>query len=253
MITTLLVDDEPLAREGLRVALGAEADIDIVGEAVDGPTAVQQIREQLPQLVFLDVQMPGLDGFQVLQCVPQVPAVIFLTAHETYAVRAFDAHAVDYLLKPIAVNRLKLAVERARQHVINAAGGAAPVSLAAPVSASGPGAGRSAHPEYCHRVPVRDGDRFLMLRVEEIDWVEGAANYVAVHARSRSFLLRMRMTELAAKLDPERFARVHRSAIVNLDRVQEIRSASHGDFTVVLADGSMISMSRSRHKDVIKF
>lgn len=249
MITTLLVDDEALAREGLRCALSGEPDIEIVGEAADGPSAVQQIRERLPQLVFLDVQMPGLDGFQILQCVERVPAVIFLTAHETYAVRAFDAHAVDYLLKPINVSRLKLATDRARQLLMAEPAATAADIARAPVA----GATRAPYPEYSQRIPVREGDRFLMLRVEEIDWIEGAANYVAVHARSRSFLLRMRMNEVATKLDPERFARVHRSAIVNLDRVQEIRSASHGDFTVVLGDGAMIPMSRSRHKDVIKF
>lgn len=250
MITAVVVDDEPLAREGLRVALAGEADIEIVGEAEDGPSAVQQICDKLPQLVFLDVQLPGLDGFQILQCVSLVPAVIFLTAHESYAVRAFDAQAVDYLLKPISVGRLKLAIDRARQQLTT---GPNPPRFADASPAAGAGRARPPHPDYAQRIPVRDGDRFLMLRVDEINWIEGAANYVAVHARSRSFMLRMTMSELAGKLDPERFARVHRSAIVNLDQVQEIRSASHGDFTVVLADGAMIPMSRGRHKDVIKF
>jgi two-component system LytT family response regulator len=247
VITTLIVDDEPLAREGLRVALGAEPDIEIVGEAGDGPSAVQQIREKAPQLVLLDVQMPGLDGFQVLQCVSRVPAVIFLTAHEAYAVRAFDAYAVDYLLKPISLTRLRVALDRARQHIK----ADPPVSL--PPSVPEISAPKPPHTEYLQRIPVRDGDKFLMLRADEIDWIEGAANYVEVHARTRSFLVRLSMTELAAKLDPDRFARVHRSAIVNLDRIQEIRSASHGDFTVLLTGGAVVPMSRGRHKHVMKF
>jgi len=247
VITTLLVDDEPLAREGLRVALRAEPDLEIVGEAGDGPSAVQQIRDKAPQLVLLDVQMPGLDGFQVLQCLSRVPAVIFLTAYETYAVRAFDMHAVDYLLKPVNHPRLRVALDRARQF-INADPALAPASRTATERTPKPGTS-----EYLQRIPVRDGDKFLILRVDEIDWIEGAANYVEVHARTRSFLLRMGMSELAAKLDPDRFARVHRSAIVNLDRIQEIRSASHGDFTVLLTGGAVVPMSRGRHKHVMKF
>jgi len=248
MITTLLVDDEPLAREGLRVALRTETDLEIVGEAGDGPSAVQQIRDKAPQLVLLDVQMPGLDGFQVLQCSSRVPAVIFLTAYETYAVRAFDLHAVDYLLKPINHARLRVALDRARQY-INADPALAPASR----TATERSALKPATSDYLQRIPVRDGDKFLMLRVDEIDWIEGAANYVEVHARTRSFLLRMSMSELEAKLDPDRFARVHRSAIVNLDRIKEIRSASHGDFSVLLTGGAVVPMSRGRHKHVMKF
>ena len=195
MITTLLVDDEPLAREGLRVALRAETDLEIVGEAGDGPSAVQQIRDKAPQLVLLDVQMPGLDGFQVLQSLSRVPAVIFLTAHETYAVRAFDMHAVDYLLKPINHARLRVALDRAQQYHINANPVLSPDSRTA-TERSVP---KPATAEYLQRIPVRDGDKFLMLRVDGIDWIEGAANYVEVHARTRSFLLRMGMSELEAK------------------------------------------------------
>jgi two-component system, LytTR family, response regulator len=246
MIRAILVDDEPLAREGLRVALGSEPDIKIVGEAEDGPSAVKRIRELSPDLVFLDVQMPGLDGFQVLESLTNVPSVIFLTAYDQYAVRAFEADALDYLLKPIALSRLHQALERARAHIA--------VERQTPaVKTEVPEAARGPHPEHLQRIPVRDGDRIFMLRVDEIDWVESASNYIAVHARGRSFLLRVRMNDMAVKLDPDRFARVHRSIIVNLDRIQEIRPASHGDFTVVLNDGTAVPMSRTHHKNLLKW
>src|SRR5262245_3948454 len=245
MIRTVLADDEPLAREGLRVALDGEPDIKIVGEAADGPSAVKRITELSPDLVFLDVQMPGLDGFQVLESLPSIPSVIFLTAYDQYAVRAFEAHALDYLLKPIAPTRLQQAVERARLHI-------ASERLAPAGKPEGSEVPRSSHPEHLQRIPIRDGDRFFMLRVDEIDWIESASNYIAVHARGRSFMLRVRMNDMETKLDPERFARVHRSVIVNLDRIQEIRSASHGDFTVVLNEGTTVPMSRTHHRNLLK-
>src|SRR5262245_36784001 len=245
MIRTVLADDEPLAREGLRVALDGEPDIKIVGEAADGPSAVKRITEPSPDLVFLDVQMPGLDGFQVLESLTSIPSVIFLTAYDQYAVRAFEAQALDYLLKPIAPTRLHQALEPARLQIAS--------ERPAPASrVEGSEAPRGPHPEYVQRIPIRVGGRLFVLGVDGVAGIESAANSGAVHARGRSFMLRVRMNDMETKLDPEHFARVHRSVIVNLDRIQEIRSASHGDFTVILNDGTTVPMSRTHHRNLLK-
>jgi two-component system, LytTR family, response regulator len=278
-IRTLIVDDEPLARAGLRARLEREPDVEICGEAVDGPDAVHAIEAQHPDLVFLDIQMPGCDGFEVLERVAgrHLPVIVFVTAHDEYALRAFDVHALDYLLKPYTASRFAEALRRARTEVARAAHGAAdgtaeggsraaalarllderasaqgvPVGAgmggfaAAPLGVVG---GLEGRPERLMRFPVRDGDRFLLLRTDEVEWVEAAANYARLFARGQSFLVRMTMSELERRLDPEHFQRIHRSWIVNLDRVKEIRQGWHGDYEVVLQSGRALRMSRG-YKD----
>lgn len=243
MIRTLIVDDEPLAREGLRVRLSLERDIELVGEAGDGPTAVSLIKRQLPDLVLLDVQMPGMGGFDVLAQIPQdqMPAVIFVTAHDRYALKAFDVYAVDYLLKPLDGTRLRRAVDRVRKGL---ARGSVPgqdevTSLLASRDRQVPAAG-----QFARRWAVREDDRFVLLRVEEVDWIEAAANYVRFHARGRAYTLRLTMAVLEQSLDPRRFARIHRSTIVNLDRVREIKPEWHGDYDVVLTTGETLRLGR---------
>lgn len=244
MIRTLLVDDEPLAREGLRTRLALERDLEIVGEAGDGPAAVAAIKRHLPDLVVLDVQMPGLDGFEVLSRVAAdcLPAVIFVTAYDRYALRAFEVHAVDYLLKPLDAARLHHAVDRVRRDL--ARGPAAPSEglidlLGGRGRAAGEGDGA-----YTRRWAVREDEHFVLLRAEEVDWIEASANYVKFHARGRVYLLRGTMAALERTLDPRWFARIHRSTIVNLDRVREIRPEWHGDYDVVLATGDVLRLGR---------
>ena len=269
VIRTVLVDDEPLAREGLRVRLGREEDIDIIGEASDGPSAVDAIVELRPDLVFLDVQIPGFDGFDVVSSIASthLPTIVFVTAYDRYALRAFEVHALDYLLKPIAHRRFQEALRRARYELTRrdqddlpsrddaegardadtltavadrlrrllddreAAGG----SLATP-STNGP--------RYAVRFTVRDGERYVLVRVNDVDWAEASANYVRLHVASRTFQMRTTMSELERQLDPGQFTRIHRSAIVNLDRIREIRPEWHGEYEVALTTGVTLRLSR---------
>ena len=241
MIRTLIVDDEPLAREGLRVRLSRETDITIVGEAIDGVAAVDAILAMTPDLLFLDVQMPGLGGFDVLERISEthLPIVIFITAYDQYAIKAFDVHALDYLLKPFSDARFAQALERARRAHADT-DREADRRVAALLSAQAEARPRA----YLTRLPVKDRDRFLLLRVEEIEWVDAAQNYVQIHARKHEFLVRCTMADLESQLDPAKFTRIHRSALVNLDRIREIRPAWHGDFDVILEDGTQLKLSR---------
>ena len=221
MIRAVIVDDEPLARQGIRLRLEREKDVEIAGEAADGPAAVQLIRTARPDLLFLDVQMPGMTGFDVLGDIADVhvPVVVFVTAHDDYAIRAFEVEAVDYLLKPFTQERFDEALRRARRDLASS--------------------------DPLTRLVVRSRDAFVILRTDEIDWIEAAANYVDVHARGRSFLMRATISGLEQRLDPKKFARIHRSAIVNIDRVAEVRSDAHGDFDVTLAGGKVLRMTRN--------
>jgi two-component system, LytTR family, response regulator len=252
--TLLIVDDEPLARQGLRLLLAGDPDVAAVHEAKDGREAVAALRDRRPDLVFLDVQMPGLPaqrgygvgdpktcGFDVLDRVSttHLPVVVFVTAYDQYAIKAFDVHALDYLLKPFSDARFAQALERARR-ALSDADRDADRRVAALLSAQA-----EARPKpYLTRLPVKDRDRFLLLRIEEIEWVEAAQNYVQIHARKHEYLVRGTMADLEAQLDPVRFARIHRSTLVNLDRIREIRPAWHGDFDVVLEDGTQLKLSR---------
>jgi two-component system LytT family response regulator len=254
VINTLIVDDEPLAREGIRLALKGEADVRIVGEAADGEAALNAMEKLAPDLMFLDIRMPGLNGFDVLARAShshtRMPVIVFVTAFDRYAVKAFEANALDYLLKPVEPQRLRAAVERtraelAKQEIIKDAKRRA---MDLQSVEERPVAPRSSEPlaraEYLDRVAVRVRDRFLLIKMNDVDWIESAANYVQLHSRSRSFLLRMTMGELEAKLDPHRFSRIHRSTIVNIDRLVEVKPSLHGDFDVVLQDGTTLRMSR---------
>ena len=227
MIRALIVDDEPLARRGIRLRLAEHADIEVVGEAEDGPAASRLITSLLPDLVFLDVQMPGMSGFDVLADVADIhlPVIVFVTAYDQYAVNAFEVRAIDYLLKPFTKERFDEAVRRARNDL-----------------ASGT---RPAAELLTTRITVRKGDRYLLVKIDEIDWLEAAGNYVEVHARGNEYLIRATLGSLERRLDPERFVRIHRSTIVNADRVAEIRSDAHGDFDVTLAGGKVLRMTRN--------
>lgn len=239
-IRAIIVDDEPLAREGVRLHLDAESDIEIVGEAGTGEEAVTLIESLRPDLLFLDVQMPGLDGFGVLDAIgaAHMPVTIFTTAYDEFALRAFDAHAIDYILKPYDAQRFRNATERARMQLTGRRKTHLDDRLDSLLDEL-----RSRN-HYLERLVVRAGGRIVILRVSEIDWIEAASNYVRLHAGGREYLLRETMTALEAKLDPMEFVRIHRSTIVRVDRIRELEPLFQGDYVVVLDDTTRLTSSR---------
>ncbi|HUF50799.1 MAG TPA: LytTR family DNA-binding domain-containing protein [Longimicrobiales bacterium] len=239
-IRTIIVDDEPLAREGVRLHLEAEPDIDIVGEAGSGEEAVSLVEAQRPDLIFLDVQMPGLDGFGVLDTIgaTHMPVTVFTTAYDQFAVRAFDAHAIDYVLKPYDAARFRRAVERARTQVAARRRAQIDQNLGALLEEL------RTRGHFIERLVVRSGGRIVILRVDEVDWIEAASNYVRLHAGGREYLLRETMTALEAKLNPGDFVRIHRSTIVRVDRIRELEPLFQGDYVVILEGGTRLTSSR---------
>ena len=236
MIRTLIIDDEELARQNIRLRLEGEPDVKIVGEAADGATAMRAIQKLAPDLIFLDVRMPKSGGFEILERVRpgQRPYVIFVTAYDQYAAKAFEAHAVDYLLKPISQSRFQEALRRVRHEIVKLEPARKENASTEPV----------APPEPLRRVTVKVRDRFLLLKMEDVDWIDSAGNYVRLHVGSNSFLLRTTMDELEHKLDEREFTRIHRSQMVNIDRVTEITPTLNGDFDVSLRDNTRLRLSR---------
>lgn len=239
-IRALVVDDEPLARQRVRLLLSEEADLEIVGECEDGIEAVAQIAASKPDLLFLDVQMPEMDGFEVLQKVPRemLPIVIFTTAYDEHALRAFDAHALDYLLKPFKPERLKQAVQRARELIANKQAGAAARGLLELLSE------RPTATNYLSRLAVKTPDRVIFVNVEEIDAIEAAGKYAVVHVGKENHVLRETMNSLESNLPPDRFLRISRSVIVNIARVQELQPMFKGENVIVLKNGKRYPTTR---------
>jgi two-component system, LytTR family, response regulator len=232
-----IVDDEAPARLLLREYLAAEPDIDVVAECANGFEAVRAVTELKPDLVLLDVQMPKLDGFEVLELIGRETAVVFTTAHDEYALKAFEVHAVDYLLKPFGHERLHAALERVRQRLATRQGAAAPPPALA-AAARRPGA-------WLTRVIIRDGARVDIIPVDRIDFVEAQDDYVAVHTGERALLKDQTMGSLEAQLDPRRFVRVHRSYLLNLDRLARLEPEGRSSRTAILRDGRRVPVSRS--------
>jgi two-component system LytT family response regulator len=232
----IVVDDEAPARLKLRQLLEAEPDVTITAECVNGPEAVLAIRENTPDLLLLDIQMPDMDGFEVLQQIGEhVPAaVIFVTAFDQHAVRAFEVHALDYLLKPVERDRFEAAMVRARTAVQQAG------SLSNRVAAL-----LAERPDYLKRLVIREVGQITLVPVRDVIWIEAADNYARVHTASESYYLRMTLKELDQRLDPAEFVRVHRSAIVAIDHIAKLETASHGDYLVVLKDGQSLTASRT--------
>ncbi len=240
-IRTLIVDDEPLARERTRKLLEKSEDIDVIGECGDGEEALASIKELRPDLVLLDVQMPELDGFGVLERLhgEKMPAVIFVTAHDKFALQAFDVHALDYLLKPFDSERFNKALDRARERLRFREGddlNQRITDLLADIKGA---------PKSLDRVAVKTGGRVLLLKTDDIDWVEAADNYVNLHVGSESHLHRETMSALEAKLPADKFMRISRSAIVNLEKIKELRPMFHGEYSVILRNGARLTLSRS--------
>jgi two-component system LytT family response regulator len=248
-IRALIVDDEPLAREGVALALAAEPDVEIVGCCGDGASAVRAIRELAPDLVFLDVKMPGLDGFAVIGEIgaDKMPPVIFLTAYEEHALRAFRVNAVDYLLKPIDAADLRKSVERARRRRAQDEVGAWRGELRALVDTL---AQRGPAADAAERILVRTNGRVHVLDPREIDWVEAAGDYVTIHAGGKSHLVRDSLRNIEARLAAHGFLRIHRSIIVKLSSIRELVAKDGGDHEVVLHDGVVLRLSRN-YKDAL--
>lgn len=230
-IRTLIVDDEPIARRTLRLLLEKDPEIELVGEH-DGVAAVAAIEKSRPDLLFLDIQMPELDGFQLLERigVETVPAVVFVTAYGQHALRAFDVDAVDYLLKPFDDERFATTLRRVKS------------LLAQPAE--------KAAPRYLRRLVIRTSSRILLVKVEDIDWIEAADYYARVHVGGKGYLIRQTMGELEQALDPAMFFRLHRSGIVNLDKIRELVPHFKGEYTAVLQSGASLRMARGRFEEL---
>jgi two-component system LytT family response regulator len=240
-VRTLIVDDEPLARERLRQLLAAAHGIEVVGECAGGGEAVRAIQNQSPDLVFLDVQMPELDGFGVIEAVgaERMPLVVFVTAHDRYALKAFEVHAVDYLLKPFDRERFQKALARALERLQRHDTAALSQRLSAMLAELRPEARQPG------RLAVKTEGRVLLLKVDDIDWIESADNYVGVHVGPETHLLRETMNAMESRLPAERFLRISRSAIVNVERIRELQPMFHGEYVVILRNGTRLMLSRT--------
>jgi two-component system LytT family response regulator len=245
----LLVDDEAPARALLREYLGAEAGAEVVGESANGFEAVKAIAELSPDLVFLDVQMPKLDGFEVLELLEPRPAVIFCTAYDEYALQAFEVHAVDYLLKPFGRERLAAALARARERLaLGAARGGSPAASASTPSGAALAAAARGPGQYAERIVVRDGAQVHVIPVERVDYVEAQDDYVAIHESGKTHLKHQTLAELAEALDPDRFVRIHRSYVANVERIARIELLAKDQRVAVLHDGRQLPISRAGHE-----
>ena len=243
-ISALIVDDEALARRFIRRMLKDDSDVEVVGECSNGKEAVAFIRKQNPDLVFLDVQMPEMDGLSVLQTLgtEQLPQIIFTTAYEQYAVRAFELHALDYLLKPFDQSRFQEALARAKEQLRYRQQenerlqiGALLESLERP-------------PEYLERLIIKAEGRITFLRTREIDWIEADDKYVHLHAGTTKRMVRQTLSAMEAQLDPKRFVRIHRSAIVNVERIKELQPLFNGEYSVLMENGAKLTLTKS-HKE----
>ncbi len=244
MIRTLIVDDEELARISLRELLKAEPDIEIVAECANGFEAVKAAAETKPDLVFLDIRMPKLDGFEVLELIGPEIAVVFVTAYDTYAMRAFDAHAVDYLLKPFSPERFRTALERVRARVTPARPPATELAAAA-----------RPPQEYLERIVVKDGARVHVIPVDKLDYAQAQDDYLSLRSDGKNYLKQQTIAQLEAGLDPARFVRIHRSYIVNLERVARIEPYTKDSRVAILRDGTQLPVSRAGYaklKDLLE-
>ncbi len=261
MIRVLVVDDEPIARRRMRRMLKAEQEVDVVAECANGREAIEAIRQHRPDLVFLDIQMPDVDGFGVVRELgpENMPALIFVTAYDEHALRAFEVHALDYILKPFDADRFKAAFGRARAQLDQAANAqagrrlkllleqvladqgadaAAAAGLPAPAHAAAPA-------RHLDRLMVKHDGRVFFVKVTDVDWFEAAGNYVRIHIGKSNHLIRETMSAIEASLNPATFARIHRAVIVNLDRIRELQPWFAGDYLVILRDGQQLKLSRT--------
>ena len=233
-IRAVIVDDEELARQVLREFLATHPEIEVIAECANGFEAVKVVTEQKPSLVYLDIQMPKLDGFEVLELMGAGPAVIFVTAHDTYAIRAFEAHAVDYLLKPFNAARFEAALERASQRLV----GKIPAAADLAASARPPA-------QYVERLALKDGTRVFIIPVAKLDYAEAQDDYVELNAEGKKYLKQQTISSLGSGLDPARFVRIHRSYIANLERITKVEPYAKDSHVAVMTSGKQLPVSRS--------
>jgi len=246
LIRTLVVDDEPLARGVIREMLEDDPEVEIIGECINGHEAIAAIQELSPDLLFLDVQMPELGGFAVLEALKteRMPFVIFVTAYDQYAVRAFEVHALDYLLKPFDRERFEAAWQRAKNQIKKERETEREQRILALLEEL------KAGPKYLERLVVKTGGRVFFEDTDDIYWIEAEGNYVRVHNEQKSYLLRETISGLEAQLDPKKFLRIHRSAIVKIDRIQELQPWFHGEYRVILHNGTQLTLSRNYRENL---
>ena len=240
-IRTLIVDDESLARERIRNMLASDARIEIIGECGNGQDAIDAIQALSPDLVFLDVEMPGIDGFGVLEALPRerIPTIIFVTAYDQYAVRAFEVYALDYLLKPFDQERFDKAVDRAKAQLSSQHSDALSERILSALEEI------KTRPIHLESLVIKMNGHVFFIKADEIDWLEAEGNYVRLHAGKESYLLRDTISALESQLDPKKFIRVHRSAIVNIDRITELQPWFHGEYRIILGEGVQLTLSRT--------
>lgn len=245
-IRGVIVDDEPLARKRLADLLADVADIELIAECANGEEAIRTIEESRPDLLFLDVQMPEIDGFDVLQAigVGYVPVVIFITAYDQFALRAFEAHALDYLLKPFDDERFAAALQRARERIRQQQLGDVDRRLLALLKEARADRG------YVQRLVVPSGHRSVFIRTDDVDWIEAERNYIRLHVRGQAHLLRENLSRIESSLDPSKFCRIHRSTIVNIDRIHAVESLARGEYLVTLQDGTKLTSGRSYRQNL---
>jgi two-component system LytT family response regulator len=247
-INTVIADDEGLARKKLRILLSSEAGVNLAAECQNGNEAIAAVHTHRHNLLFLDIQMPDMDGFKVLDQIPadQMPIVIFTTAFDHYAIRAFETHALDYLLKPFNQERVHRALDRVKVELLKSHEESLKARILELLSEAKPKA------RQLRRLVIRTAGRVVFLDMNEIDWIEAAANYVKLHVGKDSFLLREGIGHISAKLDPERFVRIHRSSIVNVNRIRELQPCDSGEYIAVLRDGKELSCSRGCRPQLLR-
>jgi two-component system LytT family response regulator len=246
-IKTIIVDDEPLARKRVGQLLAKESDVEIIAECGDGLAAISAINDLQPDLIFLDVQMPEVSGFDVLRELDEeiAPAVIFVTAFDHFTIQAFDVSAVDYLLKPFGEERFRRAVNRARQRLQKESENHSDEPLLRLLDHLKLNNG------FLERLIVNHKDRLVIVPVNDIDWIETYGNYLKIHSTGKTYLLRETMSNLTERINPEKFLRIHRSTLVNLDRIKQLQAMFGGQYTVVLRDGTELTLSRNYRKSVL--
>lgn len=247
-ISVLIVDDEPFARDKIRTLLADEADFIVDGECGNGKEAVQAIHSQQPDVVFLDIQMPEMNGFEVLQNLDMaaLPIIVFVTAFDEFAVNAFEIHALDYLLKPFDYERFHKTVERIRSHIRKSDSGGLTFRLEMLLEQL------ENKPKYLQRLMIKSRGDIYFLKTDEIDWIEASGNYITIYTGKKTHLLRESISGIAEKLDPEKFARIHRSQIVNIERIDKLNSDMHGEYIITLNNGKALLLSRTYRDNLLR-